>query len=87
MEFTAQRQSEILSAIDAVAALVTETTTQDTLTAQIAQLTAERDAALAQAAELQTRLTGIVADIQALNAADAQEDAARAAILAKAQGN
>lgn len=87
MEFTAQRQSEILSAIDAVAALVTETTTQDTLTAQILQLTAERDAALAQAAELQTRLTGIVADIQALNAADAQEDAARSAILAKAQGN
>lgn len=87
MEFTAQRQAEILSAIDAVSALVTDTTTQDTLLAQIAQLTAERDSAVAQVAALQARLDGIAADVAALNAADAQEDAARAAILAKAQGN
>jgi len=100
MEFTAARQAEILSAISAVATMVTESAPHDDLLAQlagvtaerdsalqqVATLTAERDAALSEKAALQSRLDAIVADIQALSAADAQEDAARAAILAKAQG-
>lgn len=100
MQFTTSRQAEIISGIAALSALVSETETHEDLLAQIsaltaerdaalaqnAVLTAERDAALAQVAELQGRLSSIVADIQALSAADAQEDAARAAILAKAQG-
>ena len=100
MDFTAARQAEILSAISNVSALVSDSTPHDslleqlaTVTAerdtalqQVATLTAERDAALAEKAALQSRLDSIVADIQALSAADAQEDAAREAILAKAQG-
>lgn len=100
MDFTAARQAEILSAIAAVTTMVTESTPHDTMLEQLATvtserdaalvqvvaLTAERDAALADKAALQARLDSIVADIQALSAADAQEDAARAAILAKAQG-
>lgn len=101
MQFDQAQRSAILAQIATISALVSETQTQEDLIAQISTLTAERDAALselatvkaerdaaiAEKAALQTRLDGIIADIQALNAADAQEDAARAAILAKAQGN
>lgn len=100
MQFTTTRQSEIIASIEAISAAVRDTETQDSLLAQLATVTAERDAALAQnavliaerdtalaeKASLQARLDSIVADVQALSAADAQEDERRAAILAKAQG-
>lgn len=100
MSFTAERQAEILAQISAVTALINATEPMDGLLAQLANvtaerdsalqqvatLTAERDAALADKAALQARLDAIAADIQALSSADAQEDAMRAAILAKAQG-
>ena len=100
MQFTTARQLEIIAAIQALSAAVTETETHDDLVAQLAAVTAERDAALAQLAamtserdaalaqvvDLQQRLSSIAAEVQVLTAADAQEDAARASILAKAQG-
>lgn len=114
MQFTTGRQAEILAGLDAVAALITDTTTHEDLLAQIATLTGERDFALSRVASvvierdnalsqlatatserdaaiaardaLQVRLDSIVQDVQALTAADAHEDAARAEILRKAQG-
>ena len=86
MQFDAARQAQILASLDAVAALVTESTPVDDLLAQVAAANAERDAALAQAAALQARLDTVVAGVQALNAADALEDEKRAAILTAAQG-
>lgn len=86
MQFTAERQSEILAAISAASTLVAATETHDALVEQLnaanaarAQAEQQRDFALASLNAANDKIARAKAKIEAAHAADAAEDAADAA--------
>ena len=82
--FDQTRKDSILTAISGLTSLVTDSDPQDTLLAQIAALTTERDALAVSLSVAQGRITAMLARLDETDAADAAEDAKRAAIRAAA---